>query len=211
MISIRRTLILAIAALAAMPSHASAGPPGSTAHAAASAALRDGLGDVLLSDGNPVYADRDVQSTQITDYSDPASSDRFQFQPWRQRRVRIQSIHIDGGVPVTCDFSWILFTSSTTPNWYEAITSGAQPSVLSDAFFVCHAGSGGTDRRWKVSYPSGTSECAVIERLSATMWSFSVPGGCLATLTSSTKQHGKTTTTVQEGVSAPLQITAVIP
>lgn len=201
-------------------SEALAAPPSSsTNHQATHVSLRDAVDDILLSDGIPTYAGNDALSTKITDFSDPTTADRFQFQPWRKRRVRIHSSYIDNGLPVRCEFSYIVFSSSTTPNWYELLSSGAQSSVLSDASFLCHDAD---QRRWAVRYPDGAEECAVIERLDPSTWRFSVPAyvvdpvfgtatGCPATLTTEIKERGQTSVTEQAGVSAPMEITATIP
>ncbi len=219
-----RAIALAMLASAAIAQHAVAAPPsGYTSHDAASASLRDAVDDVLLSDGSPVYAGRDAQSTGISDAADQLTADRFQFQPWRSRRARIQSPSINGGQPVTCEFTRVVFTSRSIPNWYEKITGGERSSVPSDAFFQCNPDSvGGGETRWVVAYPDDSDECTLIERLDAVTWRFTAPGyapatetepatGCPARLITRVKSKGKTTTTEQTGLSAPMQITAVIP
>jgi hypothetical protein len=170
--------------------------------------LRDAAGDVLLSDGNPLYAGREL-SSRIVDFVDPATPDRFHFQPGHKRSTQIRHSSIDGGIPVPCEFTFIVFTSSTTPNWYQTLSTGG--STPTDARFICHADSvGSTQRRFTVDYPEGASECATIIR-TLTAWEFTAPPTCLATITSSVKERGKTTSTVQPAASAPMQITAVVP
>ena len=203
-----RTILIAVAASIATAFPALAAPS-STRHPATSATLRDAVADVLLSDGNTTYADREVIS-RITDFVDPTSPDQFAFQPGNKRGVRINNVHVGGDAPVACGFSFTTFRSSTVPNWYNVTAIGS--SVPSDASFICFEDSGlGLGRQWRVRYPDFPSECALIERVDAATWRFTVPEGCLATVTTSVKERGQTTETVANGVTAPMQITAVIP
>jgi hypothetical protein len=136
------------------------------------------------------------------------AQDVFAFQPGHKRSVRINSVQVGGDQPVTCGFSFITFRSSTVPNWYNVMIVGA--SVSSDAGFICFEDSG-LGRQWRVRYPDFPGECATIERVEAATWRFTVPDGCLATVTTSVKERGRTTDVETTGVAAPMQITAVIP
>jgi hypothetical protein len=204
------TLIIAIAASLAIASPALAAP-GSTNHDATSATLRDGADDVLLSDGTPLYAGREVAS-RIVDFADEITSDRFHFQPGHKRSVSIQHDSIDGSTAVPCEFTFIFFSTTQEVNtdWYNDI--GIGESTTSDVRFVCHADSvGSAQRRFTVDYPDGADECADISRLDLSTWIFEVPGDCPATITTSIKEKGKTTTSSESVASAPMQITAVVP
>lgn len=218
------TLLVAAAVSVGLPSVGIAGPPSSTQHQATAATLRDGADDVLLSDGNPLYTGREVSSTRITDFSDPAAVDHFQFQGLHKRVVQINSDVVNAGTPTPCTFNYVVFRSSTVPNWYDVITGGSQSSVPSDAFFICHGDQvgGGKGTQWRVSYPDHPAECALIERLDATTWRFSVPPytvdpvtgmgtGCPATLTASTQERGKETVNTYSGISATMDLTVTIP
>jgi hypothetical protein len=205
-----RTALFAFAVSMAIASPAIAAP-GSTNHDATSATVRQATGDVLLSDGNPVYTGREL-SSRIVDFADETTSDRFHFQPGNKRSVSIQHASIDGGVPVNCDFTFIFFSTTQEGNtdWYNDL--GVGESTTSDVRFVCHADSvGSAQRRFTVDYPNGADECAVITRVDPSTWIFEAPGDCPATITTSIKEKGKTTTSSVSGASAPMQITAVVP
>jgi hypothetical protein len=204
----------------------SAGPR-STSHAATQATVRSGADDVLLSDGINIYRGRELATTRIIDYDqtvDPDSPDEFQFSSDIKRRmVYIHSTHIDDGEPVACSFhNRLIFTTTRAEafDWYHHMAPGSIERA--DAYFRCFAdesGFGPDSRRFRVNYPDGPDECALIERLDATRWRFSVPSydsetktGCEATLTTTVSGRGQDdVTTVDYGVSAPLELTVVIP
>ncbi len=215
--------VMALAVVVAAPAFA-APPPKDTTHNATSATLRDAQGDVLRSDGNPVYSGREVSSTRITDRADPSTSDYFQFQSW-ERTTRIQSPYPnDGqGVDAVCDWDYVVFTSKTTPDWYNTLTQDPSAVVIGDAGFLCSE-STSFKPEWKVSYPDGNQECARISRTANGEWRFTAPAyaasvnpllgpaeGCPATITKTTKEKGQTSSSETAAVSAPFEITVVIP
>jgi hypothetical protein len=204
----RKAVLIAVVASMAMSSGALAAPS-STNHDATSATLRDAAGDVLLSDVSPIYAGRELTS-RIVDFADPATPDRFHFQPGHKRFVRIQHSSIDGGTPVACEFTFIVFTTRTLPNWYQDLASGG--TTPTDAFFICNeAAPGPTGRRFRVNYPDFPAECAQIRRVDLVTWEFTAPADCAATVITVVKEKGQTSSTEVTGTSAPMQITAMVP
>ncbi len=208
----RKVLVsLASAVLIAVPlATAGAAPPASTQHDLA-VTLSDAPDNVVKSDGLGTYAGHDTISN-IIDYVDPGTSDHLRLQPWKKRHFKIQHALINSGAPTQCSYATMVFTSTATPDWYNA------GYARGDGFLLCTPANQKGD--WIVAYPDGAEECLEATRVGVGAWVFeaaaysvdpetSVPTGCPAKLVRRLRVKGSASdTVVAERTSAPFQVFA---
>lgn len=201
---------LLAAAVVVAPASAAPSWKDYTSYDSESVSLGDGAGDVVLSDGLGPYS-KDIGGIRDRDQNVSSDLDTFWFYPSSRRTFRL-SAH--GFSDDECNS--ITFASPQNPDWFDDITSQAEPaSVTLDGRVYCwnkgqipHLALDYNDQRTT----DGTEvECLTVTK-TGTTWTFQAPAtGCDGDVLQETWEKGTVSRTVLvDDASLPFTLTAVI-